>query len=309
MRRYWMIALVVCLFVGINGQAQKKNGVVYSEHETIDKTRDMWKTFLKGDYDGFQAYLADSVKVFVNGKKINVTPEGTKNYVDWYKDNFVNLKIVDHKPAYPDAIKYKNGEVWVQDWVKMTGIHKETGVKLDLPRHHMYQFNKDGKISLMAYYHDPQVFEEIRNSKSTIENGKVFINHPCIVTVRKTVNAFENQDLDAWASFFSDDAMFGSSARKFGDLSDKKTHMAAMKESRFFKPETKFKIEQIGYPDCVYYAKGDTYVVYSWWLYKEKGKDGMLEVPYMLSSTFNKDGKISREFVWYSASHFDQKKK
>ena len=295
--------------VGVNGQAQKKNGVVYSEHETIDKTRELWKTFAKGDFEGFKSYMADTLKVIVNGKKVEVTDEKMKKYVNWYKKNIVMLEIQDHKPAYPDAIEYKKSGTWVQDWQKITGIHTATGIKLDLPVHHLYEFNKDGKIATMIYYYNDEVFAEIKNSERTIENGKVFINHPCIVTVRKVANAFENKDLEGWAKFFTDEAQFGNSVRKWGELNDLKTQMEALKESRFFKPETEFKIEQLGYPDCIYYAKDDVYVVYSWWLYKEKGKNGMIEVPYMVSSTFNKDGKIDREFVWYSSNHFDEKKK
>ena len=32
------------------------------------------------------------------------------------------------KPAFPDAMEYKEGGTWVQDWLLMTGVHKETGI-------------------------------------------------------------------------------------------------------------------------------------------------------------------------------------
>ncbi|MFT5750364.1 MAG: hypothetical protein ACI93S_001645, partial [Ancylomarina sp.] len=53
-----------------------------------------------------------------------------------------------------------------------------------------------------------------------------------------------------------------------------------------------------------YYAEGDGYVVYSWWLYTEWGKEKTIEVPFMVSTSFDKDGKIVKDYVWYSNNHF-----
>ena len=299
--------VLLCLFLGTTSFAQKKSGTVYSDHEAITKTRELWKAFEAGDADAFLSFMSDTVKVFVNGKKVNSSKERATSYINYYKDNYDNVKVVDHKPAYPDAIDYNGSGIWVQDWVKLKGIHRESGINLDLPVHHLYSFNKDGKITSLHYYFNNDVFETIRNSKRTMENGTIYINHPHILTVRKLVNAFREKDLDKWASFFDEKAKFGNSTLKWGDTKDLKTQMNGLKESRFFKPETKFKVKQVGYPDCMYYEKDDVYVVYSWWLYTEWSKDKKIEVPYMLSNTFNKEGKIIREFVWYSNNHFAEK--
>lgn len=307
MKKFWMIVLLCIGMISTSLYAQKKNGIVYSEHESIELTRELWEKFKAGDAEGFLSFMADTAKVFVNGKDIKTNREETISYVNFYKNNIVDLEIRDHTPAYPDAIEYKKSGTWVQDWLLLTGVHKETGIKLKLHIHHLYQFNKDGKIATMLYYMDTDVFDEIRNSKRTIENGTIYINHPYIVTVRKAVNAFEKKDLETWKSFYDEKVKFGNSAMKWGEMRDLETQINIWKESRFMKPDNNFKIEQVGYPDCMYYAKNDGYVVYSWWLYKEKGKDGILEVPYMLSCTFNKEGKIIREFVWYSSNHFDKK--
>jgi hypothetical protein len=64
-------------------------------------------------------------------------------------------------------------------------------------------------------------------------------------------------------------------------------------------------MRQFGYPDCMYYAKEDNYVVYSWWILtctaKNSGKK--IEIPLMLSNTFNKEGKIVDEMAFYSSNH------
>ena len=297
---------LLCLFLTSTSYSQKKSGTVYSDHEAITKTRELWKAFEAGDADAFLSFMADSVKVYVNGKDAKATREGAISYVNRYRDDYENVKIKDHKPAYPDAINYKEGGVWVQDWVKLTAIHKKSGIMLDLPIHHLYSFNKDGKITSLHYYFNNDVFEQIGGSQKTTENGKVYINHPLIAKVRHLMNAFRAKDIDKWATFFSEKATFGNSTMKFGETNNLEDQIKGLKESRFFKPETKFKIKEIGYPDCLYYAKEDGYVVYSWWLYIEWGKDKKIEVPFMVSTTFDKEGKIVKDYVWYSNNHFKE---
>ncbi|MDE5422083.1 nuclear transport factor 2 family protein [Ancylomarina sp. DW003] len=297
---------LLCLFLSVTSYSQKKSGTVYSEHEAITKTHELWKAFEAGDADAFLSFMADTLKVYVNGEDVKATEKGVRGYVNRYRDNYTNVKIMEHKPAYPDAIDYKGAGVWVQDWLKLTGIHKESGIMLDLPVHHLYSFNKDGKITSFHYYFNNDVFEQIGDSKKTTENGKLYINHPLIAKVRHLMNAFRAKDIDAWATFFSKEATFGNSTMKFGQTNNLEDQIKGLKESRFFKPETKFKIKEVGYPDCLYYAKGDGYVVYSWWLYTEWGKDKKFEVPFMVSTTFDKDGLIVKDYVWYSNNHFDE---
>tara|TARA_R110001583_G_scaffold48896_5_gene153036 strand:+ start:5578 stop:6489 length:912 start_codon:yes stop_codon:yes gene_type:complete len=296
--------LLLCLFLGTTSYAQEESGTVYSDHEAITKTRELWKAFEAGDADTFFSFMADSLKVFVNGKDVKATEKGVRNYVNRYKENYANVKVVDHKPAYPDAIDYEGGGVWVQDWLKLTGIHKESGIMLDLPVHHLYSFNKDGKITSFHYYFNNDVFEQIGDSKKVTENGKLYINHPHITKVRKLMNAFRAKDIEKWATFFSAKATFGNSTMKFDESNNLEEQIKGLKESRFFKPETKFKIKEVGYPDCLYYAESDAYVVYSWWLYTEWGKEKTIEVPFMVSTTFDKDGMMVRDYVWYSNNHF-----
>ena len=80
-----------------------------------------------------------------------------KGIADWAA-LYDNLKVENYEPAFPDAIEYKEGGTWVQDWLLMTGVHKETGIVVELPVHNMYSFNEDGKITMMLHYFDDDVF-------------------------------------------------------------------------------------------------------------------------------------------------------
>jgi hypothetical protein len=299
------VLLVLLLMAGMNSFAQKKNGTVYSEHETIETTRQLWQAAVNGDEKKFRSFFADSAYIMWHGKPAPKTAnadigKGTANWAKGYE----NLKVSDHKPAFPDAIEYKDGGLWVQDWLLLTGIHKETGIVLDLPVHNLYAFNEEGKITLFIRYFENDVFEEIANSTTKKENGKVYINHPYIVNTRKAMNAFVSGDMDKLDDYFSQDARFSTTMMPLGEstsLSEYKENIKKM----FHSGNLTFKVEQIGYPDCIYYAKNDGYVVYSWWKMSVTKGDEKAEFGYMLSHDYNDEGKIVRENVYVSSNQLD----
>ena len=297
--------MVLLLIAGLSTHAQKKSGVTYSEHDAITKTQELWSAQVKGDEAKYRSYFADSAYMSRNGsnppKTANV--DIGKGIAKW-TSNYENLKVEDHKPAYPDAIEYKEGGTWVQDWLLMTGIHKETGIVLDLPLHNMYSFDEDGKITKMIRYFNNDVFEEIANSKGTKENGMVYINHPYIATVRKAVNAFVARDFETMLSKFSPKAMITFSAMDSDESMNVEEYKAYLTD-RYLKDDLEYKMEQVGYPDCVHYAKSDQYVVYSWWKIRVKKDGKKYEIPLMLSHDFNDDGEVVRQHVYASSNHFE----
>ncbi len=303
MKRSLLALIVLAVFV-VTGHTQKKAGTIYVEHEYIDKTKEMWDAFIVGDRDKYQGFFADSVWVSNNGEEGEIIAKSEMgDNIDWWQSNFTDMKIEDHKPAYPDALDYKDGGMWVQDWRLFTARHKKTGINLEVPLHSLYAFNDDGKIVANHTYFNNDVFELISESQKTTENGEVYDNHPYILTVRKLVNAFRDRDADKYRSFFSDDAIVIFSWNEFGETETIDEATAGMK--RMFDNGYKAKVEEFGYPDCVYYARGDNYVVYSWWKHTVM-KDGKpYEYPVMLSHTFNDDGKIVNEFVYASSNHFE----
>lgn len=296
---------LILLMLGLSAllaNAQKENGTVYSDHEAITKTKALWAAFLKGDKEAYMNFFADSVIVDTNGNYRKVPKQEMGNAMDWWM-NVKNLTIKDDTPSYPDAIVYKKGGLWVQDWLKAEGIHEKTGINIMLPFHNLYSFNKEGKITSLHQYFSTGVFEEIRNSQKTIENGTIYINHPYIVLVRKLVNAYCAEDIDAMLEFYSKDATFSSSAMKQGEFL---TLEEKMKENKAtFENDSNITLTQVGYPDCFHYSKDDFYVVDSWWILSYVNKEGKkkTKIPVQLSHTFDKDGKISNELIYFSTNH------
>jgi ketosteroid isomerase-like protein len=304
-----VLLLIIAIFLGLLSYAQENNGTVYSKHPAIDKTKKFWAAFEKGDKVAFSAFLADTMVAYGNGNTTPIKRENFLKMMDWWFAEFANLKVVDDTPAFPDAIDYKTGGLWVQDWLKITGVHKKSGINLDLNIHNLYQFNKADKIAMMFSYYDNSQLEAIDASMTTKENGKIYITHPLIITVRKGVNAYCAEDLATLTSGYSPNATFGNSTMKWGqsiDLAKRKKEL----EKQFAETDN-IKMKQIGYPDCIYYEKGDSYVVYSWWIWSgiSKATGKKTEFPMMLAHTFDKDGKIVDEYVYYSTNHFESTQK
>jgi hypothetical protein len=159
-------------------------------------------------------------------------------------------------------------------------------------------------ICTVLYFATDQ-FDAINSSGTTQENGKIYINHPYIINVRKGVNSYCAKNLAAMIEIYSPDATFGNSTMKWGksiDLAERKKEL----EKQFVETDN-IKMKQIGYPDCIYYAKDDEYVVYSWWVWSgiSNANGKKTEFPIMLAQTFNKDGKIVNEYAYYSTNHFE----
>jgi hypothetical protein len=305
MKKIIVLSLLL-LIAGVYSFSQKKNGTIYSEHEAIDKTRELWKALVNGDEVKFRSFFADSAYIINNDQPSQKTANADigKGLAYW-KNNFENFSVADQKPAYPDALEYKEGGIWVQDWLIATGIHKETGVVLNLPVHNMYRFNDEGKITIIVRYFNNYVFEEIAHSQTTRENGDVYINHPYIVTVRKAMNAFMAKDFEKWASFFTPNARFSSITMPVGESMSLEEYKELL-TSMYVKEGMKYRVEQVGYPDCIYYEESNQYVVYSWWRMIIDKKDFHYEFPVMLSSDFNDEGKIVRLNVYVSSNHLEK---
>jgi len=305
MRMKKVLFLIITMFAGLVIFAQENNGTVYSKHPAIETTKKFWAAFEKGDKAAIATFLADSMIANYNGSETNQKREAFFKSLDWWSSEFENLKVVDDSPAYPDAIEYKKGGLWVQDWLLLTGTHKKSGINLNMHIHNLYSFNKAGKIAVFISYSDNSQIEAINSSGTTQENGKVYINHPYIINVRKGVNSYCAENLAAMIGIYSPDATFGNSTMKYGlsiNLAERKKEL----EKEFAETDN-IKMKQIGYPDCIYYAKDDEFIVYSWWVWsgiiKASGKK--IEFPMMLAHTFNKDGKIVNEYAYYSTNHFE----
>ena len=302
MKRILLLLLLGLSVLLVN--AQKENGTVYSDHESIAKTKALWAAFLKGDRETYINFFSDSVVSITNGIRSKKPRADLGASIEWWK-GVENLSIRDDTPAFPDAIQYKEGGLWVQDWLRISGTHQKTGINIDLPAHNLYRFDKAGKINLLSQYYSNNVFQEISNSQKTIENGTVYINHPYIITVRKLINALCAKNMLAWSEFFDPKATFFNIMMKTDKVNDFSTQKKEIET--IFSNHKSITMNQQGYPDCIYYSKEDYYVVYSWWIvsYETSGGKKKSNVPMMYSHTFNKEGKITSEMCYLNSNHFN----
>jgi hypothetical protein len=298
-----LTTLILAFSLGLSGFAQKKSGIVYSEHEYIDKTKEFWKAFVNNDKQGFKNLLADSVYNYNNGTMTVLTKEQLAGNLSWWAQ-IDNLEVKDNPPANPDAIEYDGGVTWVQDWLIVNGTHNASGINLEMPFHMLYRFNKEGKIFVLMWNYNNDVFEEINGSASTTENGTIYINHPFINTLRKYMNDYAAGDAEKCAEYFAPNAYFKNATMKMDEYRRLSEQIEIWKKS--FAAMKSMKLKVIGYPDLLHYTKGDSYKIISWWkvtLIDEK--DQKIEFPLLLDHNFNKEGKITSENAFYSSNHFE----
>ncbi|MBP0903929.1 nuclear transport factor 2 family protein [Mariniflexile gromovii] len=291
--------------------AQKKtNGTVYIDHPAITVVEDMTKAFVAGDSTKVASYLADDFKSF-NGVGTRTNDKGRDKAsflrgVKWWKDAIDYFSITRTKGAYPDAIEYKEGNqkdvVWVQTWEDLKGVHKTTGVKINMPVHRLYVVNKNNKIQTLISYSNESVFDEIGVSYGNRTNGTIYNHHDNINTVRKLTYAYENGDLETTMSFYSDDARFNDINDEFGKSYTKAETKASW--AKFLKDYEIVSIDMIGYPDYLEYEMNDGREVLSWWNYHliRKSDKKAISIPFHFSNSFDADGKIVAEMAYYSQS-------
>ncbi len=308
MRKITLIALMA-MFCIIT-QAQKK-GTVYAQHKNIDVIQQMWAAFVSSDEEKLLSFFDDSLYMTSNGNWNEHTKKSPKermvSQMQWWTKEFENLEVVQHKPAYPDAIQYKGENMMVQDWIIFKGFSKSSGITLNLPFHNLYFFNKDGKISAIAFYFDNDVFEDIRMANETVENGTIYKSHPYIVNVRKLLNAiYVKKDFEEWITYYNPKTSYWNSTMKVGETIDF-DELKELAKQRIFDNDITYSLTEVGYPDCMHYTKDNMYVVYAWWNMKESSPDGTsLEYPMMTTHNFDKDGKVIGVYVYFSTNHKDK---
>ncbi|MFG6687158.1 nuclear transport factor 2 family protein [Mariniflexile sp. HNIBRBA6329] len=305
------LLFVIALASTVASFAQKKsNGTIYIEHPAIAVVENMTKAFVAGDSAKVASYLADDFKSYNGvGTRTNDKGQDKTSYlkgVKWWNDALDYFSITRTKSAYPDALEYKEDNqkdvVWVQTWEDLKGVHKKTGVKIDMPTHKLFVVNKNNKIQTIINYTNQSIPDEIRASYVNRTNGKIYNHHDNINTVRLANYAFEKKDLDKCMSYYSDDA-------KFSDINSgwEKTYTKEETKSMWQKFLNDYEIknlEMIGYPDYLEYEMGNGREVLSWWNYHLIRKSDKKEItlPMHISNSFNSDGKIIAEMGYYSQS-------
>ena len=301
---------MVMLLLGCIAYSQKKsNGTIYIDHPAIKIVEDMSKAFVSGDSVKVASYLADDFKSYY-GVSTNPNDKGQdkagflKNVKGW-KNELDYYSITRAKGAYPDAIEYADKDqkdvVWVQTWEQLKGVHKKTGVKVDMPMHRLFVVNKDNKIKTIIEYSNSSIGDEIGQSFDVRENGTIYNHHDYINVVRNMVAAFENKDYVKSYSYYDDKAQF----RDINLPRDKTFTLTEQKanDKKMLEEFDITSIDVVGYPDYLHYELNNAKVVLSWWninLIRKKDKKEIV-LPVMFMDNFNDAGKITQETAYYSA--------
>ncbi len=311
MRRTLLISLMICTFITF---AQKKtNGTIFIDHPAIAVVEGMTQAFVNGDTDKVASYLTDDFKFF-NGVNTNKSYKGQdkasylKNVKGW-KDGLDYYSIKRAPGAYPDALEYKydtqKDVVWVQTWETLKGVHKKTGVKVDMPIHRLFVVTKDGKIKSITDYSNSSIGDEINQSYDVRENGTIYNHHENINTVRKMVYAFENKDFEKAYAPYDEKAQFRDinlPGNKTFTLEEQKAN-----DKKLLAAYDLESVDMVGYPDYLHYNLEDAKVVLSWWNFNfvRKSDKKQIQVPILLMDNFNDAGKIIEETAYYSAKAMD----
>lgn len=303
------VLFAIVMFTMFISYAQKKpNGTVYINHPAIDVVDAYTKAINDGNLNKIDDFLADDFKSY-NPTTSNQFSQGMdktaflKRIKSW-RESIDYFSIKTAKGAYPDAIEYKDDTqkdvVWVNTWDEVKGIHKNTGVKINMNLQRSFVINKANKIKTMFIYDNPLVNAEIYDSQTERTNGTIYNHHQNINNVKNMLFAFEQKDLAKSYSYFASDAVFSDINNMEGkslSLDEQKTIDKKVTDSYDF-----VGLEVVGYPDYMHYELGDAGVVYSWWTWYviRKSDKKAITLPVHYQHNINKDGKITREMAYYN---------
>lgn len=306
-----VILPILLLVFALCTSQTKKNGTIYIEHPNIDAANAMLAAFVAGDKEKVGSFLAEDFKAY-NGTNTNRDNKGRNkeeflNSMDWWTKNIKYFSLSPSKGSYPDALEYKDGNIWVQTWNDYKGVHNETGVKLDMPSQQSFQFNSDNKIKMLINYNESNVFREIGRSNGDRQNGTLYDHHDNINKVRRMFSAFENKDLDLAYSYFDPKCRFNSLELADGETLGMEEVKA--RNNKIWEGFDITSIDVVGYPDYLEYDLGDGKTVQSWWKFRMTRKsDGKkIIMPALYIHDFNDEGKIVRSNAYISTKVLDAK--
>ncbi len=204
---------------------KKKNGNIYIEHPANQIVLDYLEAFSNNDSLTVSKIISDNYKGF-SGENMDKDDEPTtkEELLEAMKNwnSYVDYLSIKHTDSgYPDAVEYADDNfsdlTWVYSWEVYTGVHKETGVKLNMPAHFQYVVDKNDQIVYSRGYMNQTPFNEIGDSYAELTIGKMYSHHPNINKVRRMLHAYEFDDLDTAYAFIAEDATIWTSSFDWAD--------------------------------------------------------------------------------------------
>jgi opacity protein-like surface antigen len=128
------------------------------------------------------------------------------------------------------------------------------------------------------------------------KNGTIYKKHPLIDVSNSLGTLYAKGDAEGLAKLYADSAKF------YGPGSDKAVTLAQEKEfwKQVFNEWTDIKITTQGYPDGLDYTK-EGFTVQSWFSFSATNKKTQKTAKTNMVSflSFNKDGKITSDLIYY----------
>jgi ketosteroid isomerase-like protein len=293
------LAIVLAL-IPVLGWSQVKSGVSYSQHPAYDVVTAMHQVWESGTEAELRAIYAEDAKIWDPGAEEAIDIDREAKGMNWWHENFSDITITTMKGATPDIIKYKDDKegVWAMEWMVFSAVNKTSGDTVSTKLHSMHYVTNEGKINMTANYWDRETFgAQTQASFGMHRNGRVYDEHPIINTLNEMVAHFEAGEITELATYFTDDAEFYRLGVE-GNLNlEERTatwHQAVATNSVR-------DLEQSGYPDAIYYSRGEgQWVVQSWWWANNTNAEtGEVTREYLhMSHDFNDEGKVTREVIY-----------
>jgi ketosteroid isomerase-like protein len=292
------LAIALAL-IPVLGWSQVKSGVTYSEHPGYDVVTESYRIWESGTEADLREIYTEDAKIWGPGDDEAGTVDDEVKGMIWWQENF-DISFTNMDPATPDIIKYKGEKgVWTLDWMIFTGVNKESGDTVSGQLHTANYVNEDGKIEMTLNYFDRESMgAQIQASLGMHRNGRVYDEHPLIDKLNQMVAHFEAGEIEQLTTYFAADATFnrlstmGETPLTLEERIETWNASVAQNSVR--------DLVQYGYPDAVYYARSDSWTVYSWWWANNTNAEtGEVTKKFLhLVHNFNSEGKVTSEGVY-----------
>ena len=294
------LAIALAL-IPVLGWSQVKSGVTYSEHPAYDVVTEMHQVWESGTEAELRAIYAEDAEIWDPGAEEAINIDREVSAMNWWQENFTNIKITKMEGATPDIIKYKGDKegVWAMEWMVFSAVNKTSGDTISTKLHSNHYVTNEGKINMTINYWDRETFgAQTQASFGLHRNGRVYDEHPLIDKINQMVTHFEAGEIEELTTYFTEDATFmrlstmGETPLTLEERIE--TWNASVAEN------SKRDLVQFGYPDAVYYKRSDSWTVYSWWWANNTNAEtGEVTKQFLhLVHNFNNEGKVTSEGVF-----------
>ena len=299
--------IYLLIFIPLVGMSQKhNNGKVYDKHPAIEIVDQFIKAYTTGDLETLKSLVSEDFRM-ANSMNNNPAYKGGDlatliGQTTFIKNNFVDVSIENMGGAYSDAIEYKKEGTFVQTFQEFIAWDKSNGFKIRTPFNCIFVFNKESnKIRRFWFADNTAAWKKWNLSRETIKNGVIYKDHPYIGVVRKIYYHLEHGNLKGVFQDFSPNARIYDSNLLDKEYRTLEEHIQNV--TNVFTQFEMISIDEVGYPDYIDY-EGSGGVVFSWSLFtfKNKKTSEIKTMKVHSQISFNEEGKIIREDLYYNAT-------